>query len=59
MYRTMPLTKEKLQALQIASARAAGAQHIEESTSPPNPPVFVIFLKIGKLENVNRFNHVD
>ncbi|KAL6068070.1 hypothetical protein STEG23_001423 [Scotinomys teguina] len=42
-----PLTKEKLQALELLVQEQLNAQHIEESTSPWNSPVFVIKKKSG------------
>jgi len=42
------MTKEKLQALEQLVQEQLEAQHIEESTSPWNSPVFVIKKKSGK-----------
>ncbi|KAL6032796.1 hypothetical protein STEG23_008150 [Scotinomys teguina] len=43
-----PMTQEKLQALEQLVQEQLNAQHIEESTSPWNSPIFVIKKKSGK-----------
>ena len=44
----LSIIKEKLKALEHLVQEQLGAQHIEKSTIPWNPPVFVVKKKSGK-----------
>ncbi|KAL6087654.1 hypothetical protein STEG23_030580 [Scotinomys teguina] len=54
-----PLTTEKLQALEELVQEQLNAQHIEESTSPWNSPVFVIKKKSGKWRMVTDLRAIN
>lgn len=54
-----PLTTEKLQALEELVEEQLNAQHIEESTSPWNSPVFVIKKKSGKWRMVTDLRAIN
>ncbi|KAL6087981.1 hypothetical protein STEG23_022841, partial [Scotinomys teguina] len=54
-----PLTTEKLQALEELVQEQLNAQHIEESTSPLNSPVFVIKKKSGKWRMVTDLRAIN
>ncbi|KAL6065033.1 hypothetical protein STEG23_028902 [Scotinomys teguina] len=54
-----PLTTEKLQALEELVQEQLNTQHIEESTSPWNSPVFVIKKKSGKWRMVTDLRAIN
>ncbi|KAL6036362.1 hypothetical protein STEG23_004443, partial [Scotinomys teguina] len=54
-----PLTTEKLQALEELVQEQLNAQHIEESISPWNSPVFVIKKKSGKWRMVTDLRAIN
>ena len=53
-----PLTTEKLQALEQLQEQL-NAQHIEESTSPWNFPIFIIKKKLGKWRMITDLRAVN
>ena len=53
------MTKEKLQALEQLVQEQLEAQHIEESTSPWNSPIFVIKKKSGKWRMLTDLRTID